>query len=50
VAYLERTVAPRERDAGGDPITMDAPSRTPDGAGTYNQAISLFTLGLQYGF
>lgn len=50
VLYLEREVAPRERDGSGAPITLDQPSRTPDGGGTYGQSITLLNLGLQYSF
>jgi hypothetical protein len=48
--YLDRTVDPRDRDADGNPIAMSSPSRNPDGAGTYKQAVSLLTIGLQYAF
>lgn len=50
VAYLEREVDARDRDEDGNAMTMDSPSRNPDGAGTYNQAINLVTIGLQYAF
>jgi long-chain fatty acid transport protein len=50
VVYLDRTVDPRDRDADGNPIAMSSPSRNPDGAGTYKQAVSLLTIGLQYAF
>ena len=48
VVYFEREVAPRERDADGDPLTFAAPSRNPDGAGTYEQSISMVLLGVGY--
>jgi long-chain fatty acid transport protein len=50
VFYLEREVDPRERDGSGVPITLDQPSRTPDGGGTYGQSITLLNLGVQYSF
>lgn len=50
VLYFEREVAPRERDGSGEPVTLEQPSRTPDGAGTYDQSITLLNLGAQYRF
>lgn len=50
VYYVEREVAPRQRDAMGNPDALESPSRTPDGAGTYGQAITLLNLGVQYSF
>jgi long-chain fatty acid transport protein len=50
VAYFERTIDARDRDDDGAPITMDAPSRNPDGAGTYDQDVGLLTIGAQYAF
>lgn len=39
-----------EREVGVRTSTFDSISRTPDGAGTYNQSVSLFNLGLDYMF
>ncbi len=50
VAYLEREVEARGRDDMGNPDAPASPSRSPDGAGTYDQAVNLVTLGLQYAF
>jgi long-chain fatty acid transport protein len=47
VFYADRTTEPRARDGAGAPIAPDAPSRNPDGAGTYSQSISLATIGIE---
>jgi long-chain fatty acid transport protein len=47
VYYVEREVP--TRGAGG-PIAPEVPSLSPDGGGTYNQAITLLNLGVQYAF
>jgi long-chain fatty acid transport protein len=48
--YADRTVDPRERDADGNAVTLAAPSRVPDGAGTYTQSIQLLDVGVEYAF
>lgn len=50
VYYIDRDVAPRERDADGNEIGFDAPSVVPDHAGTYKQYLGIINLGLQYQF
>jgi len=50
VFYFERTTDPRPRNADDVVEEPLAPSRNPDGAGTYSQFITLFTLGLGYNF
>ncbi len=50
VIYLQRTVAPRPRDAAGKPETLASPSRQPDMAGTYSQSASVLVVGLGYVF
>lgn len=44
VVYFDRTVAPE------DVTVFPQPSRTPSGAGSYEQLLGLFTLGVQYSF
>lgn len=48
--YADRTLSPRPRDAQGQAITLEAPSRVPDGAGTYTQSIQLLDVGVEYFF
>ena len=48
--YISRTVAPRARDAMGEPIADQQPSRVPDQAGTYKQNILFANLGAEYHF
>jgi long-chain fatty acid transport protein len=50
VAYFDRSVEPRPRDAEGRAIASEPPSRTPDGAGDYSQRLGLLTIGLEYLF
>lgn len=47
VYYVEREVPTR---GPGGPTAPEIPSLSPDGGGTYNQAITLLNLGLQYAF
>ena len=49
VTYFERTAEPRPREMG-EPVAPDAPSRNPDGAGTYDQSVSLVTIGVESRF
>jgi long-chain fatty acid transport protein len=50
VYYFRREVAPRERDAMGEPIGYAEPSRVPDGAGVYKQNVVFMNLGAEYRF
>jgi long-chain fatty acid transport protein len=46
VVYITRTAPVRSRD----PSAVDPPSRSPDGGGTYAQAVGIFNLALEYNF
>lgn len=48
--YFTRTVAPRERDANGRQVSLAPPSKSPDGAGTYDQTVGALSVALEYGF
>ena len=52
VFYFERTVAAREDGASESvlPSGVDPELRSPDAAGTYNQAVGVFNLNVQYTF
>lgn len=50
VIYFEREVAARPRDSMGTPIGFEPPSAAPDGAGTYQQSVTVLALGLDYAF
>lgn len=48
--YFDRYVPSRPRDATGDAMTLDSPSRVPDGAGRYSQSIGVLNVGVEYVF
>ncbi len=50
VLSLSREVDPRPRNGGEPVVPFDAPSRVPDGAGTYSQYVGVLQLGIGYRF
>ncbi len=48
VAFFDRSLAPRPRDADGAPIAPEPPSRAPDPAGRYARALGLLLVGLEW--
>lgn len=48
VLYLTRTLAPRARDAEGEPVAPEPPSRTPDPAGRYRRSIGILAVGAEW--
>jgi long-chain fatty acid transport protein len=50
IIYVPRDVAPQARDATGDRLAPQPPSRSPDGAGHYTESTGLFSLAAEYRF
>lgn len=50
VFFVPRTVPVAARDGSGGRVTLQAPSRSPDGGGRYTQSVGLFSLVLEYRF
>jgi long-chain fatty acid transport protein len=50
VIFLPRTLAPRARDAAGEPVARDAPTRTPDPAGKYGRSLGVLSTAAERRF
>jgi long-chain fatty acid transport protein len=50
VLYMDRSIAPRDRDENGRAMAPASPSRSPDAAGDYSQAITFGTIGAETSF